>query len=90
MRIMNVENGSWNIVSTSATPTSEFERPTTLSSTYSGMSSVAYGTMRIASVARNSTSLPGNRNRANAYPPSSETTSVSSTVSSETNSEFPM
>ena len=27
MRIMNIENGSWNIVSTSATPTSEFEQP---------------------------------------------------------------
>ena len=28
MRIMNIENGSWNIVSTSATPTSEFCSPT--------------------------------------------------------------
>ena len=30
---MNIENGSWNIVSTSATPTSEFDSPTALSST---------------------------------------------------------
>ena len=54
MRIMNVANGSWNIVSTSATPTSEFCSPTALSSTYSGISRVAYGTIRIASVSRNS------------------------------------
>ena len=33
IRIMNVENGSWNMVSTSATPTSEFCRPIVLSST---------------------------------------------------------
>ncbi len=46
--------------------------------------------MRIARVARNSTSLPGNRNRANAYPPSSDTPRVSTTVSSETKSELPM
>src|SRR4051794_22396873 len=43
IRIMNVENGSWNIVSTSATPTSEFDSPTLLSSTYSGIRSDAYG-----------------------------------------------
>ena len=30
---MKIENGSWNIVSTSATPTSEFCRPTCVSST---------------------------------------------------------
>ena len=30
---MNVENGSWNMVSTRATPTSEFCSPTLLSST---------------------------------------------------------
>jgi hypothetical protein len=52
------------------------------------MSSVAYGTMRIASVTRNSRFLPGKENRANAYPPSSEIPSVSATVSSETNAEF--
>ncbi|CPU66095.1 Uncharacterised protein [Mycobacteroides abscessus] len=52
------------------------------------MRSVAYGTMRIASVTRNSTSRPGNRNRANANPPSSETVSVKSTVSPETTTEF--
>ena len=33
IRIMNVANGSWNIVSTSATPTSEFCRPSQPSST---------------------------------------------------------
>ena len=52
------------------------------------MSRVAYGTIRIASVDRNSRSLPGNLNRANAYPPSSDTTSVSSTVSSDTKVEL--
>src|SRR3954451_6941948 len=40
IRIMKVENGNWNMVSTSATPTSEFESPTMFSSTYSGMSRV--------------------------------------------------
>ena len=48
IRIMKVANGSWNSVSTSATPSSEFCSPRALSSTYSGISSVPYGTMRIA------------------------------------------
>src|SRR5690349_10060842 len=50
IRIMNVENGNWKMVSTNATPTSELASPIELSSTYSGMSRVAYGTMRMASV----------------------------------------
>jgi hypothetical protein len=66
MRIMNIEKGSWNIVRTSATPTSELFSPIALRITYSGMSSVAYGTIRIASTSRNSRFLPGNENRANA------------------------
>ena len=33
MRIMKVENGSWNIVITRATPTSELDRPALLSRT---------------------------------------------------------
>ena len=41
MRIMNIENGSWNIARTMATPTSELLRPTRLRITYSGISRVA-------------------------------------------------
>ena len=63
---MNIANGSWNMVSTSASPIRELISPSALSMTYSGISSVAYGTMRIASTSRNSTFLPGNLKRANA------------------------
>ncbi len=63
---MKIENGSWNMVSTSATPTSEFCRPTRVSSTYSGIRRVAYGTIRMARVTMNRTSLPGKLKRANA------------------------
>src|SRR5690242_18670346 len=88
IRIMKVANGNWNIVSTSATPSSEFCSPSWLSRTYNGISNVAYGTIRIASVVRNSRFLPGNVNRANAYPPRNEISNVSTTVVSETNAEF--
>ena len=58
---MNVANGSWNMVRTRLSPTSEFCSPSLLSRTYSGISSVAYGTIRIDRVTRNSTFLPGKR-----------------------------
>ena len=63
---MKIANGSWNIASTRASPRSEFWSPMLWSSTYNGISSVAYGTIRIPSVSRNSAFLPGNVNRANA------------------------
>ena len=63
---MKIANGSWNIASTRASPSSEFWSPMLWSSTYSGISSVAYGTIRIPSVSRNSAFRPGNVNRANA------------------------
>lgn len=49
---------------------------------------VAYGTMRIARVVRNRMFRPGKLKRANAYPPSREIASVSTTVVSETNAEL--
>ena len=66
IRIMKVANGSWNRVSTSDDPEQRVLQADAWSSTYSGISSVPYGTIRIASVSRNSASWPGNANRAKA------------------------
>jgi hypothetical protein len=41
LRIMNNENGSWNMMSTSESPTSESSRPSQPSSTYRAMRIVA-------------------------------------------------
>ncbi|CAM5734530.1 hypothetical protein SALBM311S_12330 [Streptomyces alboniger] len=63
---MKVAKGSWNMASTRLSPISEFCRWSRPSSTYSGMRSVAYGTMRMARVSRNSRFLPGKSKRAKA------------------------
>ena len=49
---------------------------------------MAYGTIRIASVARNNRFLPGKLNMAKAYPPNRETTSVKITVMPEIRTEL--
>src|SRR5688572_18753984 len=47
LRIMKIENGSWNITSTRLSPISESSSPIAPSSTYSAIRIVAYGTIRI-------------------------------------------
>ena len=59
LRIMNTANGSWNMISTRLRPTSEFCSPILPSTTYSGIRIVAYGTIRIASVAQEQQVLAG-------------------------------
>jgi hypothetical protein len=81
---MYVANGSWNIASTKLRPIREFCSLRPLRSTYSGMSSVAYGTIKMDSVNRNNASRPGNLNLAKAYPPRVDTARVIATVRSAT------
>ena len=85
---MNIANGSWFSVITIASPSRLFRRPISPKSTHSGTSSVTYGTIRMAMTSRNSVSRPQNRNRAKAYPPRIDSTSVKTTVSAETTELF--
>ena len=63
---MNVENGSWNIVSTSATPTSEFCSPSVVEQHVERDQQRGVRDHEDRQREQEQRFLPGNRNRANA------------------------
>ena len=83
LRIMKMPNGTWNRVSTNATPTSESCSPICFIQTSSGISRAAYGTIMTDSTIANSVLRPTKRKRANAYPPVEQTTSATAVATTD-------